>query len=401
MKALGMTASELAEQMNQVLLIKTGRMGELTDRTIRRFLGGQTRWPQSRQRLALRHVFGCTADQLGFLNPSVSRRSEDPVHRRSFLAGSAAVATIPVIAGTSGGRVGKPEVAQLREALNGLIASENRDGGSQSLEIAALSHGQRAIDLVQNGRTASNTIRCAAYSLAAEAVTTAAWSAIETGSYPRARQHLERSLALAGLAADSAAVVQAWNGLAVLSQRCSRFADATAAADAARSTGIARRDPLFTSLAHARAAVAHSTAVDSRRALRSFDLATSALDRSKDQERPAWIFFYDAAELDGLSASVFLNLGRYADAEYHAHRTLSRLKPELQRNRALYTALLGLAQIQQGELEQACATVDPLFTTGLPASERIRDMLREFRKHAAATGSANARRWLNDTAVQI
>lgn len=323
------------------------------------------------------------------------------MHRRSFLAGSTGVVVGPVVTGTSWGRIGNQEVDQLRATLNDLIASENRHGGNAALEVAALSHGRRAVDLVQHGNAASNAIRRGVYSLAAEAVTTAAWSAIETGSYTRAQRHLERSLALAGLAADSSAVVQAWNGLAVLAQRRSRFADAAAAAEAARDTAVARRDPLFASLAHARAAVAHSAASDNRRALRSLGLATSALDRSTSRERPAWTYFYGDAELEGLSALAFLNLGRYADAEYHSYRTLSRLKPELLRNRAYYTALLGLSQIHQGEIEQACFTVDPLFAAGLPDSGRVREMLCDFRRRAAATGSSTARRWLNDTATQI
>lgn len=401
MRAHGMTASELAEQMNQALLMKTGRMGELTDRTIRRFLSGQTRWPQSRQRLALQHVFGSTAEQLGFLSPTAPHHSEDPVQRRTFLSRSAALAASPVIPAPSGSRVGRSDVAALQVALNDLVASYSLLGSDHSLEVTALQHGQRAIDLVQNC-SASSKVRQLAYALASDAVNTAGWSAMETGAYDRAQQYLERSLALAGLAADSTTVMGAWNGLALLAQRRSHFSDAAAAAEAACNTGVARRDPLFASLAHARAAIAHSAASDRRKALRSIDHAEKGLERSKEnEERPVWIHFYDKAELNGLAALMSLQLGRHADAEYHAHRALARLKPELQRNRAYYTALLGLSQIRQDELEQGCATLNPLFAGSLPRSERINDMLRDFRRHAADTGSAIARRWLSDTAEAI
>ncbi|MDI5968386.1 XRE family transcriptional regulator [Streptomyces sp. SL13] len=396
MQALRLTEEALAEQMNEVLLIRTGRRGECNDRTIRRFLSGQTCWPQGRSRLALAEVFGSTAEQLGFI-PRSAHETEDPVQRRSFLTSAASVAASPMLAGTAQRRVGAHEITSLREALNDLIANEHQTGGHASLEVAALRHGQQAIDLVQKGSPGSDFVRRQLYSVAADAVTTAAWSAIETGDLRRAQQHLERSLALAGYSSDSTGVLRAWNNLAMLAQRRDHFADAAAAADAARNTAAARRDPLLASLAHARAAIAHSAAHNPRQALRSLDYAKAALSKSSDTERPEWLAFYDGAELDGLAALTSLNLGHFADAEYNAHRSLARIKPGLQRNRTYYTVLLGLSQIRQGELEQACATVDPLYTRALPSSTRIAQMLTEFRTYASATGSATARRWLNDT----
>ncbi|MFE5853479.1 hypothetical protein ACFQ61_09735 [Streptomyces sp. NPDC056500] len=184
----------------------------------------------------------------------------------------------------------------------------------------------------------------------------------------------------------------------MLSQNRNHYA---AAADAARNTSATRRDPLYASLAFARAAVAHGAAGDDRRALGSPGQAQDALGRSKPDNRPAWIFFYDAAELDGLSAATHFDLGRSADAEFYAHRTLARLKPGLDRNRAFYTSILGLAQIDQGDIEQACATVEPLFTTAQPGSQRSRRQMKDFRLKAAATGSAHARQWLDNLPAAI
>jgi tetratricopeptide (TPR) repeat protein len=400
MRAAGMTAADLAERMNVVLLAKTGRKGEYCDRTIRRLLSGQTRWPQSRSRLALETVFGSTAVQLGFHDPTSKRHREDPVQRRQFLTGSAVAAVGPLVPAKSAGQVGTRDVEELRTAHDSLIANDDRNGGSRSLEIAALSQGQRAIDLLQNGWAGSGTRR-RVYALASEAITTAGWAATDSGEHGRAQHHLERALALAGLSGDGSAVVRAWNHLAMLSQNRKRYADAAAAADAARSSGAARRDPVYASLAFARAAVAHGAAGDDRRALRALGQAQDALSRSQPGERPAWIFFYDAAELDGLSAVTHLRLGRSSDAEYYAHRTLARLKPGLDRNRAFYTTVLGLAQVGQGDLEQACATVDPLFTTDVPGSQRVRGRLKEFRAKVVETGSAHARQWLTDTPIAI
>ena len=395
-----MTEADLAEEMNVVLLIKTGRKGDCSDRTIRRFLSGQTRWPQARSRLALETVFGSTSEELGFNSPRTKRHLEDPVQRRQFLTGSAAAAASPFIGTRPNGRVGLHDVDRLRSDLDALIASDDRNGGDRSLEVAALSHGQQTLDILQT-TNATSGVRSHLRALASDAFTTAGWAATDSGEYGRAQQHLERSLALAGLSRDGGAAVRAWNHMAMLAQNRRHYADAAAAADAARNVGVVRRDPLYASLIHARSAVAHGAVGDDRRALRSLGQAQDALSQSKSVDRPAWVFFYDAAELDGLCAATHLSLGRAADAEYHAHRTLARLKPGLDRNRSFYTALLGLAQMSQGELEQACATVDPLLTDDVPGSHRVRSMLSEFRRKAAQTGSSHARRWLSNTPTKI
>ena len=67
-----------------------GHEGTVSDRTVRNWLTGKTRWPHPRQREALEAVFGCTAEELGFGPPageySPPTSPEDPVRRRNFLA---------------------------------------------------------------------------------------------------------------------------------------------------------------------------------------------------------------------------------------------------------------------------------------------------------------------------
>lgn len=192
--------------------------------------------------------------------------------------------------------------------------------------------------------------------------------------------------------------LRVWNYMALLSTQRGKFGDAQAAAEAVRATSAVRRDPLYASLGHARYALALSRQNDARGALRALGRAEDALGKAAvDLPRPAWVNFYDPAELHGLSAIVHLRLNQPDRAEYHVHQTLARIKPEYGRNRAYYTAQLALAQVKQGGLEQACATADTLYTDGLPDSGRVRDLLREFRTEAAATGSTLARTWLTDT----
>lgn len=400
MLARGLTAGELAEELNEQLLALTGRRGDLTDRTVRRFIRGETQWPQGRQRLALQALFGCTAEELGFVPRSrkapraEERHPEDPVHRRTFIAATTSNLAAPALPATP--HIGSSDIARLRAELDAVSAGDDADGGSVDAESAAMALAHRALGLLQRGR-ASSRIRGQVYAAAAEAVNHAAWAAVDSRQLDRAEKLLDRALTLAGMSGDPTVELATWDNIAVLASQRQDFADAAAASQRARATSIARRDPLFASLCHARNAVAHASMGDVRATERALGHAEDALSRATPAPRPRWMRFYDSAELHGLSAVAYLRLGRAEEAEFHAHTALSRLAPDLLRNRAYYTAQLALAQLEQGELELACTTADRLLTRELPSSERVRVLLKTFRTEAAATGSARARSWLNDT----
>ncbi len=396
-----MSHADLAEEMNRRLHALTGKHGDLDARTIRRYVSGQTGWPQGRHRLALEAVFGSSAEELGFTPRSAkatpsqgTHHPEDPVQRRNFLAVATATSAAAFVP-TSSPRVGASDLHRLRAGLDDLTASDDSEGGTQELETAALTHAQRALNLVRDGR-ATTRVQRQLYAVAADATTAAAWAAIDSHRPQGAQCHLDRALTLAGLSSDPAAKLRVWNNMSMLASQRDRQNDSVAAAHAAREI-VARRDPLYASLCHARGALALALMHESRPALKAIGKAQELLAKASASDRPGWIHFYDEAELHGLSAVVHLRLGNPAEAEYHVHNALARIHPDLRRNRSYYTGHLALAQVRQGDLEQACATADNLLTEGLPDSERVRDLMRVFRTEAARTGSARAKEWLAST----
>ncbi|GGO80162.1 hypothetical protein GCM10012280_01380 [Wenjunlia tyrosinilytica] len=94
----GVTAAELAEDVNDAILRLTGRRGEVGEHTVWRWLAGENQWPHERQRAALEQVTGCTAEALGFVRRgarvSPPAHEEDPLRRRTFLAAAGAAAAI-------------------------------------------------------------------------------------------------------------------------------------------------------------------------------------------------------------------------------------------------------------------------------------------------------------------
>jgi hypothetical protein len=74
-------------------------------------------------------------------------------------------------------------------------------------------------------------------------------------------------------------------------------------------------------------------------------------------DRPVWMLaFYDQAELESLALSAFLALGDHATAEFHAHRSLSALRPHMVRSHAITTTRLAHAQLAQGARSRHGAT---------------------------------------------
>lgn len=128
----------------------------------------------------------------------------------------------------------------------------------------------------------------------------------------------------------------------------------------------------------ARLATFHADMGDERSALRAIGLAQSNFDRADlTKHRPPWMAFYDQAELDSLATFAHLRLGKWEDAEQHAHRCLRGLRPELQRNRGLTYANLALAQLGQGDIEPAVAAARKV-PAAMAGNGRVRTLLDNF-----------------------
>ncbi|MFB7472022.1 helix-turn-helix domain-containing protein [Kitasatospora sp. NPDC056184] len=392
---LGLSHAELAHRVNQHIEKVTGRYGGCSQRTVRDWLNGKTAWPHQKQRASLEAVFDCTAEELGFTRRGAKRlapQPEEDVRRRTFIAsGSAAAAASAFPAPSSRTTLGASDVLRLRAGLETLHALDDHQGGHTALERAALARADQVLSSLRKG-SATERVRRRLFSVAADFTAVAAWSCIDARALDDAQRHLDTCMRLAGLAQDSPAQFRAWNLIAMLNNQRGRHADAVAAAHAARVTGITRRDPMYSSLAHARTAVGQSNIGDRQAAVRSLGLANEALSRSRHEPRPSWVAFYGPAELHALTAVVHGRLGENQQAEGASHQALAMLPNQFRRNRSLITARLALAQLHQDDLELATATASTVFDLmdGAPMPGRLRTLLGDFQRDLL-TLSANGR----------
>ncbi|MDW6063186.1 hypothetical protein SAZ11_40725 [Streptomyces sp. FXJ1.4098] len=291
------------------------------------------------------------------------------------------------------------DVARLNAELTDLIAADDRRGGTLTHERRAVDLAKRTLEVQQQG-TASQRVRGHLYSMAASFTATALWAAIDGRRLDSAQHHLNHAVTLAGLSGHSTVQFQIWSHGSMLYRQLGRPAESAAAREAARSTSIVRRDPLFASLAHARIAIAHADAGEATAALRSLGHAQDALDRADSAvPRPRWVGFYDQAELEDLAVVANSKLGRWAEAEAHAHRSMALLRPHLIRNRAMVSAYLAHAQLAQGALESAVASAQAVPVDLAHSSGRIGRLLDSFgdRLEGVAPGTTEARAWAEYT----
>ncbi len=400
MTQLRLTQAELARLVNVEIQALTGRLGTVSERTIHNWLTGATRWPPARIRVSLTAVFDCSPEELGFTPSGQARtaRPEETVNRRDFviaaIGGTAMAATAPAL--TTRRRIGTADIEQLQARFAGLVASDHRHGGRVSIETRAAALSDEALALQERG-SASQRVRSGLYACAASFRSSAMWAAIDGRRFDAALQHHEKAASLASLSGDASIQFRIWSHAGSLYRHLGRPSDALAANDVARGLPIARRDPLFASLGHARHAAIHGLTGDTNAVHRSLGRAQDALDRADQAaSRPVWITaFYDQAELDSLALAAFLAAGDWEEAEARAHRSLAARQGHMQRSRAISTVRLAHAQLGQGDLEPAVATA-----MSVPAAAsthpRITRMLTTFGarlnenvEHSAATRAWN------------
>lgn len=383
MRERGLTQVELSDVVN-TRLICAGHEGTVSDRTVRNWLTGRTRWPHLRQREALEAVFVCTAEELGFSPPARKRPAgepEPPVRRRTFLTATTGTTAVVVAAPFLGAppRVGTSDVIRLRSGLDALMALDDSRGGHEGLGRAALAGAAECLEKQKLGAT--QRVRLRLFSVAADYTATAAWSALDTKRSGRSYALLGKALYLAGMGQDPVAQLRVWNSYAMLAHQRGEHVEAVDSAQTAQTVAITKRDPLFASLAHARTAIGHSNLGDRQAALRSLGHAQEALGKANlGDPRPSWVAFYGAAELTAITAIVRDRIGDPAGSEAASHKALGGIPKQFRRNRALAATRLALAQLHQRDIDQACATASTAFElmSGSPMPGRMRSLLGDF-----------------------
>ncbi|MFF9398534.1 XRE family transcriptional regulator [Streptomyces sp. NPDC014744] len=406
----GYSSNSLADAVNRAVGQLTGHVGGLDGASVRAWKAGRVTWPKSATRRALEDVTGLPAVALGFVprgrsspTPAPPQQEEPDMKRRTLVGGIAAAAAAAAAPGTaSPRRIGMSDVNRLNKRFAEIIASDHRHGGQLGIEQRAAALADEALNL-QNAGSATQRVRSSLYASAAAFRSSAMWAAIDGRRYDVAKAHMREAQALAEMSGDQAIKFRIWSHAGTMYRHMGRPADALAANDVARNLHLTRRDPLFASLGHARQAATYGLIGDTAAVHQALGRARDALDRAdQGSARPVWMTAAgDGAELETLAVAAHLRLGNYAQAESHAHRSLTLLRPQMQRDRAINIARLAHAQLAQGAADAATATAMTVPADAATHHARVARMLQEFGAalRATASGSTTVRTWTEHVAA--
>ncbi|MER7000151.1 XRE family transcriptional regulator [Streptomyces sp. NPDC000410] len=403
----GHSSHTMARALSSALERLTGRPGRFDGRTVRDWRSGRVRWPNAATRLALEDVTGLPPAALGFVprrgrTPSTPPPpQEDPMKRRTIVVGGIAAAAAAAAPGNAAARrIGMTDVERLQRKFSDVIASDHRHGGRLTIEQRAAALADEALNL-QNSGSATQRVRSNLYACAASFRSSAMWAAIDGRRYSEAVGHMREAQALAELSGDQPIKFRIWSHAGTMYRHMGRPADALAANDVARDLHISRRDPLFACLGHARQAATLGLTGDTAAVRHALGCAQNALERADpDLARPVWMTAVrDGAELETLALSAHLRLGNFEQAESHAHRSLTLLRPQMQRDRAINTARLAHAQLGQGEADAATVTAMSVPVDAAMQHPRVTRILQEFGAglRALAPNSSAAHTWTEHT----
>ncbi|MFE3202273.1 tetratricopeptide repeat protein [Embleya sp. NPDC059237] len=400
-RARGWTsAKDLAEHLDE----QARRLGMnvfFDERTVRRWLSGQSRWPQRVHRKALEQIFGLATEELGFVAPHDPARPSitsgpdgvEPaptapegadivaalaalggadVERREFLTATGAVLGLLSLPGTPAEaapmtlahtgtiRVGATEVNAVRTMTTafGNAAAELGGGHARSLAVRYLTD-TAAPWLAGSYTDATGRDLHAAVGELAHLI---AWMAQDEGRTGAAQRYYAHAFRLAELGADRELAATALRGMAV--QAIDAGHRATAVRLAEECVHHAKDLPDPRAQAYYQATLAQAAALDHDRATATRLLASSQsqIERAPAKGGASWAAHYSIGRWSHDTGMILARLGELDEARTHLHRALDIHGLDRKRTRAIVLADLGEVHLRGGDTDGAIATWNDFVT---------------------------------------
>lgn len=309
--------------------------------------------------------------------------------RRGFLGISGMVlvsigtqwaAADPVIAAAAAGDTVTPAtVDRMADRVESLRAMEQETGGVDFLD-SARTDLRLITHMLDNGRYTESTAQ-RLYTLAAEVCCLLGWMSYDASLHTAAQQHYSAALRAAKTAGDDmlGAHILCFMAFQAANQREQRAAVGLMdAADAVRN-----RVPVTMRASLA----AHQTTVylkagDKRRAAEALNRAFATLERDSCADTPAYLQWFDEAQLRSTEGRFLLDTGQAAKATDALERSVKEAAP---RDRAVRYGTLALAYQQAGDLDGALDATNKaadLIDQGIHSQRGI-ERLQKVRKGLA------------------
>lgn len=307
---------------------------------------------------------GTVPDVLSMLDGLAQERADAPTSDRLIIAEaniSSAVLTW-MIARPDGiqadrpalQRVGMRDVRAIRDAAGTFMALDFKYGGGHGHK--ALRHYFRHEVLPLLNVSYSEKVGTALFGAAAEVSQLLAWTAYDAGNQRLAHRYLTSTLRLSQVIDDRMFGARILGNLSHQANYLGNHAQAIQYARAAVEGAKNRATPRAMANYAAMEARALSNAGDGIAAARAMKEAERHFERAHTADDPAWLSYFDEAELMGELCHCFRDLKMRREAVEQAQRAVDSTDPKYARTLGFCRMVLAQSQLLNGELEAAVTT---------------------------------------------
>src|SRR6516225_4917578 len=178
-----------------------------------------------------------------------------------------------------------------------------------------------------------------------------------------AQRYLIQALRLAREANDQALGGEILAGMSHQAVYIGRADDALDLARAAHNSAVKAGLPALEAECLIMQAHALAASKDPAACAKVLNAAEQAFERSNPTDNPPWLQYFDEAYMAAKFGHCFRELGQGDKAEYFARRSLNMVDGYV-RGRTFNVVLLANAQLQQQDLDAACATGNQAIDLG-------------------------------------
>ncbi|MET9909873.1 sporulation protein [Streptomyces sp. NPDC006476] len=251
-------------------------------------------------------------------------------------------------------RVGMRDVRAIRDAASMFMQLDFKYGGGHGHK--ALRHYFRHEVLPLLNASYSEKVGTALFGAAAEVSQLLAWTAYDVGNHRLAHRYLTSTLRLSQVIDDRMFGSRVLGNLSHQANYLSNHTQAIQLARSAVEGAKGRATPRAMANYWAMEARALSNAGDRTGAAEAMNQAERHFERADSADDPAWLSYFDDAELLGEFCHCFRDLKMGREAVEHAQRAVDSTDPEYARTLGFCRMVLAQSQLLNGDLEAAVTT---------------------------------------------
>ncbi|MER5580944.1 sporulation protein [Streptomyces asoensis] len=301
-------------------------------------------------------------------------------------------------------RVGMRDVRAIRDAAATFMQLDFKYGGGHGHR--ALRHYFRYEVLPLLNVSYSEKVGTALFGAAAEVSQLLAWTAYDTGNHRLAHRYLTSTLRLSQVIDDRMFGARILGNLSHQANYLGNHTQAVQLARAAVEGAKNRATPRAMALSLAMEARALSNAGDRVAAARAMNEAARHFEHADTGEDPAWLGYFDEAELMGELCHCFRDLKMRRQAVEQAQRAVDSTDPKYARTLGFCRMVLAQSQLLNGEVDAALTTASLAVEGGdsLQSSRfqrYVTDFQREISVHATSPAVAAFHEKVSDAFARL